>query len=140
MKGLIDKSEEVKKLKESMEKVQQQLDQTQQDLAKVFSQLKASIKRAERAENRADSAEKQAETERKEREKAEKAAARLRDELDALKPKPVKPLDLGFDRLLTAAKAQRTHTLRVIAKKPPDTTYLTVQKTISNPANPSKPI
>lgn len=104
IKNLIDKSDEVRKLKEGMEKVQQQLDRTQQDLAKVFSQLKASIKRAERAENRADSAEKQAETERKEREKAEKVAARLRGELDALKPKPAKPVDLGFGDLLTAAK------------------------------------
>lgn len=104
VKGLIDKSDEVRRLKAGMEEVRQQLDRTQRDLATVFSQLKASIKRAERAENRADSAEKQAETERKEREKAEKAAARLRDELDALKPKPAKPAFTGFGDVLAAAK------------------------------------
>lgn len=104
VKDLIDKSGEVKRLKAGMEEVRQQLDRTQQDLAKVFSQLKASIKRAERADNRADLAEKEAEKQRKEREKAEKAAQRLRSELDALKPKPIKPVDLGFSDVLAAAK------------------------------------
>lgn len=104
VKGLIDKSDEVKRLKAGIEEVRQQLEKTQRDMATVFSQLKASIKRAERAENRADSAEKQAEKERKEREKTEELARRLKSELDELKPKPKKPLDLGFGDLLTAVK------------------------------------
>lgn len=104
VKGLIDKSDEVRRLKAGMEEVRQQLDKTQQDLAKVFSQLKASIKRAEKAENRAISAEKQAEKERKEREQAEEAAKRLKLELDALKPKPAQKKDLFGDVLLAAAR------------------------------------
>lgn len=100
VKGLIDKSDEVRRLKAGMEEVRLQLDKTQQDLAKVFSQLKASIKRAERAENRAITAEKEAEKQRKEREKAEGLVGRLRSELDRLRPKPPQGV---FGEVLEAA-------------------------------------
>lgn len=104
VKGLIDKSDEVKRLKAGLAELGQELEKTKQDLAKVFSQLKASIKRAEAAEGRTKTAEALLDTERRRSKSLESEVERLRPKLEPKpEPKP-KRVDPGFGAALAAIR------------------------------------